>query len=176
MRIRTPGSSFIVPPSTALLVPANMKHDILMDGAVEMRTLFLRKSAGIRVGERPIVITVSSLLRELIVAACAEPLDWDLDGRGHYIAELAVDEIERSKALPMEIVLPSDKRLRQITTEILADPLNNRGLEYWADHASISSRTLSRLFRAETGCKFYPMAPAGAANRRAKRAGHRTVA
>ena len=144
MRIETAKSSFVVPPTTALLLPADTPHEITMDGEVEMRTLFLRKSAAIRIGDRSMVFSVTPLLRELIVAACAEPLDWDLDGRGHYIAELALDEIERSSALPLELTLPSDPRLLRVAIEILKNPRDDRRLEFWSDFANTSSRTLTR--------------------------------
>ena len=82
MRIETPGAAFLVPPSTALFLPADALHSIRMDGPVAMRTLFLREDAATRAGTATAVIAVSPLLREVILAACAEPLDWELGGRG----------------------------------------------------------------------------------------------
>jgi hypothetical protein len=74
-----------------------------MDGAVALRELFLREDAAppTHIGESSMVIAVSALLRELILAACAEPLNWDLNGRGYHLAELVPDEIARSTALPL---------------------------------------------------------------------------
>lgn len=154
MNIRIRTASFVVPPSTALILPAFIKHEISMDGPVRMRSLFLRKGSAIKIGNRAMVFVVRPLLRELILAACKEPLDWDLDGRGHYIAELAMDEIVRAKALPLELPMPSDARLQAIARNILADPAGARNLEDWADYANVSSRTLARLFRSETGMTF----------------------
>jgi len=154
MTIETPTASFITPPSTALLLPANKEHDIRMNGPVEMRTLFLRKNAALKIGDRAMVFTVPPLLRELILAACSEPLDWDLDGRGYFIAELAMDEIVRSKVLPLELPMPWDARVRRVTERMIADPSNERTIEDWAEIANASSRTLTRLFRAETGLSF----------------------
>ena len=100
------------------------------------------------------VLAITPLLRELILAACDEPLDWDLDGRGHYIAELALDEIIRSKAMPIGLPIPSDPRVRRVTDVLVVDPNNERRLEDWADLAGMSHRNLARLFRVQTGLSF----------------------
>ena len=154
MRIATEGANYVVPPSAALLLPADKPHDIEMDGPVKMRALFLRKSAAAKIGERTAVYAVTPLLRELIVAACAEPWDWDLDGRGHHIAALALDEIEASTVLPMAVVKPVDPRLRRVTEALAQTPTDDRSLEDWADIVGATSRTLMRLFRSETGMSF----------------------
>ncbi|MCG7522513.1 helix-turn-helix transcriptional regulator [Ruegeria sp. Ofav3-42] len=154
MRIELENSSFVVPPTTALLLPADANHDILMEGPVQMRVLFLRKQAAAKVGDRSMVFYVSPLLRELILAACAEPLEWDLNGRGHHIAELALNEIARASSLPLELVLPSEPRLQRVARQIADNPSDDKSLEAWAEVACVSGRTLARLFRADTGMTF----------------------
>jgi AraC-like DNA-binding protein len=44
--------------------------------------------------------------------------------------------------------------LQQITTALRADPADDRTLDIWARAAGASSRTLTRLFLAETGMTF----------------------
>jgi AraC-like DNA-binding protein len=154
MHIEALPLTFVVPPSTALFLPANLMHRISMEGAVELRTLFLLENAIARIGNKPKVITLTPLLRELIIAANAEPLDWDLSGRGRFIAELAFDEIAASTELNFKLQLPSDKRAERVAQNILAAPSDNRNIEEWANVANVSSRTLTRLFRRETGLSF----------------------
>lgn len=154
MRVETPGSSYVVPPTTALFLPADAQHAIRMDGPVAMRALFLREDAATRVSRQSKVIAVSGLLREVIVAACAEPVEWEPHGRGHHLTELALDEIARSTPLPLGLPLPRDPRLRRVVSALLDRPDDGRGLEEWGDVANASSRTLARIFRAETGLSF----------------------
>ena len=154
MRIETPGVSFLVPPSTALFLPADAPHAIRMDGPVAMRALLLRDDAAIRAGTGTAVIAVSPLLREVILAACAEPLHRDPGSRGHHLTELALDEIARATALPLRLAMPRDERLRRAVAALLARVDDPRGLEDLAAVAGASSRTLARLFRAETGLSF----------------------
>ncbi len=154
MRVETRSSNYVVPPTTALLLPADVEHAVRMDGPVAMRELFLREEATDRLGTRSRVIVVSPLLRELIVAVCAEPVDWKPDGRGYHLAELVISEIELSTTMPLGLPLPKDSRLRRVVSALRNRPHDNRGLEEWTEVGNASSRTLARLFRAETGLSF----------------------
>lgn len=154
MRIDTPDAAYLVPPSTALFMPADVLHAVRMDGPVAMRALFLREDAASRAGARMAVIAVSPLLREVILAACAEPLHWELGGRAHHLTELALDEIARAAALPLRLEMPHDDRLLRVAAALRARPDDPRGLDGLAGMAGASPRTLARLFRAETGLSF----------------------
>jgi AraC-like DNA-binding protein/mannose-6-phosphate isomerase-like protein (cupin superfamily) len=152
MRIEAEHASFVIPPGTGLFVPADVVHAVRMNGRVLMRALFLQERAA------PLssinAITVSPLLRELILAACDEPVAWSLAGRGRHLAALAVDEIARARSLPLSLPVPSDKRLRRVTDALLACPGDKRALAEHAAHAGASVRTLARLFLHETGMGF----------------------
>ena len=154
MRVDTKASNYLVAPTTGLFLPAGAEHAISMDGPVAMRALFMREDAASRVAKTAKVIAVSGLLREVILAACAEPVEWAADGRGHHLSELALDEIGRASPLPLGLPLPRDARLRRVVSALLARPDDTRNLEDWAIVANASSRTLARMFRAETGMSF----------------------
>jgi AraC-like DNA-binding protein len=154
MRIETSAAAYTVPPAAGLFLPARVPHAIRMDGPVAMRALFLRDDAAARAGPGTAVVAVSPLLREVILAACAEPLAWDTRGRGRWLAELALDEIARATALPLALPMPRDPRLLRAVAALRARPADPRRLEDLADVAGASSRTLARLFRAETGLGF----------------------
>jgi AraC-like DNA-binding protein len=153
MRINTPGTAYTVPPSLALVLPADTPHSVRMDGPVAMRALFLREDAAARVSYTG-VITVSALLREVILATCAEPVEWILGGRGHHLTELALDEITRATSLPLGLPLPRDPRLCRVVSILADSPDDPRDLDELALVDGASSRTLARLFRAETGLSF----------------------
>ena len=154
MRIETDDAHYAVPPGSGLWVPAGASHAVRTDGEVRMRALFLRADAA-RAGPREIsLIAISPLLRELILAACAEPLAWEKRGRVGHIAALAIDEIGRAASRPLSLPVARDPRLARVTQALLADPMDGRGLAEHAEAAGASVRTLARLFRAETGMSF----------------------
>lgn len=154
MRVATEAAGFVVPPGHALWVPAGEPHAVATEGGVAMRALFLRADAA---AAGPVAVTalaVSPLLRELILAACAEPLEWDEAGRGGHLAALILDEIARARRLPFRVPEPRDARLLRLTAALRADLASPRRLEDWALVAGASPRTLERLFRRETGMGF----------------------
>lgn len=154
MHVKVGDVTYFVFPSTALFIPISVEHQVFFESAAELNTLFLRESAAASLAPTPKVITVTPLLRELIVAASSEPLDWDLSGRGRHIADLALDEIIHSTELNFVIRLPSDKRAAKLAHTLMATPSENLDIEYWAEIANVSSRTLTRIFQRETGMSF----------------------
>lgn len=158
MRIATDAAGFVVPPGRALFVPAGLAHAVAMQGRVAMRALFLRADAaaasGLGPARRAAVLVVSPLLHELILAACGEPPEWDPAGRAGHVAALILDEIARAPALPLGVPEVRDARLRRLAAALRADPASTLTLEGWAEASGASARTLSRLFRRETGMSF----------------------
>ena len=140
MRIATDAAAFVLPPGHALWMPEAEPHRVGIEGAVAMRALFLRADAAASGPAAPTVLAVSPLLRELILAACAEPLEWDEAGRGGHLAALILDEIARARMLPFGVPEPRDPRLCRVAEGLRAD--------------LASPRTLERLFVAETGMGF----------------------
>ncbi|TCH97434.1 AraC family transcriptional regulator [Roseococcus sp. SYP-B2431] len=154
MRVDTPGALFVVPPGRALWVPAEMSHEVRSQGRVAMRALFFRADAA-RVGEAvPAVLGVSALLRELILAACAEPLEWDEAGRGGHLAALIAEEVARAPRLPFGVPALRDARLKRLAEALATQPASALTLDEWAGRCGASARTLARLFHAETGMGF----------------------
>jgi AraC-like DNA-binding protein/mannose-6-phosphate isomerase-like protein (cupin superfamily) len=154
MRIATERAMFVVPAGRALWVPGGEPHAVTIVGQVAMRALFLRADAA---GAGPPGITVlatSPLLRELILAACEEPLEWDEHGRGGHLAALILEEIRRAPALPFCVPEPREPRLARLAAALRADPASPLSLEDWAARIGASPRTLSRLFRRDTGLSF----------------------
>jgi AraC-like DNA-binding protein/quercetin dioxygenase-like cupin family protein len=69
MTVETDAGLWVVPPLRAVWVPAGVVHSIRMTGRVLMRTLYFEPAsvADVAVPPGPAVLTVSPLLRELIV-------------------------------------------------------------------------------------------------------------
>jgi len=154
MRVATREALFIVPPGTALWMPARTSHVTRMPTGLAMRALFLREDAAHAGPGAVTVVTVSPLLRELILAACEQPVMWDEDGPVRHVVALALHEIGHAATRPISVPACRDPRLVRVTEALLADPSDMRGLEAFAETAGASSRTLARLFGKETGMSF----------------------
>ena len=154
MRVTTDAERFTVPPGRALWMPAALPHAVAMPRGLAMRALFLRADAAGAGPARPAILSVAPLLRELILAACAEPLEWDEKGRGGHLAALILEEIARAPALPLGVPQPRDPRLLRLAAALAARPDSPLKLDDWAERTGASPRTLRRLFQAETGMGF----------------------
>ncbi|EHM02008.1 transcriptional regulator, AraC family [Acetobacteraceae bacterium AT-5844] len=154
MRIHAAGTLHVVPTGRGLWMPAGLRHAVIMQGHVAMRALFLRHDAARSGPPGVAVLAVSPLLRELVLAACDGPLEWDESGRGGHLAALILDEIARAPSLPLGVPQPRDPRLLRLADAMRADLARDRTLEDWAGEVGASPRTLTRRFREETGLGF----------------------
>ncbi|MGE8691455.1 MAG: AraC family ligand binding domain-containing protein, partial [Achromobacter sp.] len=81
MVVDTPAGIWVVPPTRGVWVPAWMPHGIRMSGEPRMRTVFVEPGAAAHLPATCCVLSISPLLRELMVAAAEVPLDWAPDTR-----------------------------------------------------------------------------------------------
>jgi len=149
LAISTDGGTWIVPPQRAVWIPAGVAHSHQAHGRTQMRTLsFAEDSLGL---DSPAVLAVSPLLREIIVALTSD----SYAGRQRADLErVALDQIRRVGQLPLRLPALTDDRLRAIASLLRADPSDGRTLAEFGASAGASERTLSRLFRQETGMSF----------------------
>jgi AraC-like DNA-binding protein len=154
MMVVTAQGSWAVPPQRAVWIPAGVSHQIRMAGAVSMRTIYVRDDVAARLPAGVRVIAVSSLLRELILRACALPVLYDEAGPAGRVMALILDEIAALPSLALDLPMARDPRLARICQALGADPGSTRTLGGWARETGASSRTLARLFLRETGLTF----------------------
>ncbi|APZ98518.1 AraC family transcriptional regulator [Sphingopyxis sp. QXT-31] len=150
MSVRTPETSFVIPPQRAVWLPAGMKHEVACRGPVSLRTLYLPSEPGER-GKQCRVFEVSNLLKALILEACDFPPLYDVAGREGRIIGLLLDEIELMPNAPYQVSMPADPRLLRVCNAILADPSDPRDIDDWAGFAAMGRRTFTRSFKQETG-------------------------
>lgn len=154
MRVETAEASFLLPPTKALFLPADVAHSICMEGEVAMREVFIDRRLADAIPSAPRVVTVGSLMRELILAICAEPVDWPIDGRSPHLVALIIDEIRRAKTVMTRLPQLREPRLARLARAITDDPADPRTLDDWAEVCGASARTLARLFVQDTGMTF----------------------
>lgn len=144
-------ATWVVPPLRAVWVPAGVPHELLAHGPTLTRPLYFDPAIGPREFADVTVVSVSTLLRELIIAI-AEP---DLgDGERQHIEQLIIARLRRVRTQHLRLVEPTDERLARIEAALRADPSDRRTLADWGRHVGASERTLVRLFAAEAGTTF----------------------
>ncbi len=151
LTISVTGGSWVVPPRRAVWIPAGVAHAHLAHGRTQLRTLSFPASVDPLGAGRPAVLAVSPLLREVIIALTDG--DYGAAQRANLEA-VALDQLRRVDELPLYLPAPADDRVGAVAALLLADPSDGRTLAQLGAAVGASERTLSRLFRQETGMSF----------------------
>lgn len=154
MMIRSAEGIWVVPPNRALWITAHLHHEVTMVGNVKMRTVYIDTDAIANLPKNTCVISVSGLLRELLVAATHVPRHYKTGTRDSHVMQLLLDEIRISDELPLHLPTPEEHRIKRICETLMHQPDDARTIEAWADDLGITSKTVHRLFLKETGMTF----------------------
>lgn len=154
MRVRTARRVWIVPPSRALWMPAHVVHEIQMYSDVHMHSLYIADSAAAGMPAECAVLSVTPLLRELIVRAAALPASYEETGDDGLLMQLLLAEIRRLTPSALDLPLPESADLMQLCERLLANLSVRQPCSFDADDMEVSTRTLYRRFLRETGITF----------------------
>lgn len=143
-------SSFIVPPSRAVWIPANLPHAVTLLENAHLRTLYMDVSATPPGWTGCRTLVVSSFLRELIHAL----EDTQPGPREDALILLTLHEVTCADTHNLRIALPQDKRLRALCDAVLREPSRQATLAEWAADFGASERTVARLFRDQLGTSY----------------------
>lgn len=154
MAVNTTNGSWVVPSRRAVWVPAGVNHAIEMIGAVSVRTLYLQPELKGPVPKQCRVISVSSLLRELILYTIdIGMLDRNVPSQRRLIGVI-VDQLNAVPAAPLQLPMPTDSRALRIADTLRARPADRTPLFRLAKSAAASKRTIERIFQSETRMTF----------------------
>lgn len=154
MVVRADGGQWIVPPTRGLWMPPGVAHQIRMVGEVRLRTLYIRPDAGSGLPTRCQVVSISQLLRELILAAIDVAQPYAEDSRDGRLMRLLLDEVAALPSLPLRLPYPTDPVLSAICRTIAGAPDDATTLDEWASRTGVNARTIRRRFLRETGMNF----------------------
>jgi AraC-like DNA-binding protein len=154
VHMHTAHGSWLLPPHRAGWMPPGELHKVSISGPVSGWGVFLHPDIVHGLPDRPGVIGINALMRELVHRASAWTWNLELSERQERVLTVLLDEIREAPLEPLHLPMPIDRRLLRIAHAVLEQPQDNRSLEEWAAWAGLSARTLSRLFRAETALSF----------------------
>lgn len=152
LQVFTEAGTWIVPPLRAVWIPAGVAHSHRARGRTDLLSVAFAPSMHPFGEGGPVVVEVAPLLREAIIALTAG--DQLPASSEHLLRELVLDQLHRVTVLPLELPRPRDDRLLRIVEQLSADPSDRRTLGQIGREVGASERTLSRLFRRETGMSF----------------------
>ena len=154
MTVRTEHGAWVVPPAEGVWIPAGITHSVRMIGPVSTRSILVEPTAAADLPETCRVLSISPLMRELLLAAVETPLEYDPDGRDGLIMALLIQELRQLPILPLSLPFPTEPRLAQRCRRFLEAPDLHDTIDAWANALAMSRRTFTRFFKRETGMSF----------------------
>ncbi|TDD29915.1 AraC family transcriptional regulator [Kribbella turkmenica] len=167
LSVTTEAGSWVAPANRAIWVPAGTLHQHRAYGDTALHTIGLRQNPlGL---DTPSALTVSPLLRELILAYTSDAgedtgirSDGAADRRPRHgtpgerrrLLAVLLDQLRRSPQRPTYLPAPRDPRLAAVCGLLENDPADNRTLTELGREIGASERTLSRLCKTKLGMTF----------------------
>lgn len=152
--MHTARGSWVIPSHRAVWVPAGIEHRIEMSGTVLVQTLYVRCDLSHTLADTCCAVNVSPLLRELIIHAVKMgTLCRSTPSQARLIGVL-LDQLEMLPTIPLQLPMPKDERAVRVAAWVREHPDDAGLLKQAVRRSGASSRTIERLFRAETGMTF----------------------
>ncbi|MFD0000214.1 AraC family transcriptional regulator [Nocardia sp. NPDC127526] len=143
---------WVVQRARALWVPGGTPHSLVPAASCEMVSLYFEPDQCPLEWREPTVVDASGLMGPLLTYLAGLP-DESSDRRTRGNAVLW-DLMAPMPVTMIPVVLPTDPGARRVALALKQNPADGRSLDAWARELSVSSRTLSRRFRSETGTSF----------------------
>lgn len=145
---------WIVPPQCAIWIPGGTRHSAQGVGTIDIFTLFVEPRSAPTMPDACCAVSVSSLLRELLLRCARFPALYPVRGTESRLVAVLLDELATAPLEKLYLPMPSDTRLRKIADKLTANPADRATVQQWAKRIGASERTLSRLVLQETGMSF----------------------
>ncbi|MEN2978578.1 helix-turn-helix transcriptional regulator [Tistrella bauzanensis] len=145
---------WLVPPHCAIWIPGGAMHAIKSSGPIEGYNAFIEPAAASGLPTAPCTVSVTLLLRELLVRIAGFPAPYHEPGPAAHLVTVLLDEIAAAPVEHLNLPMPTDERLRRIARMMLGAPAERGSMKSWARQAGLGERTLARLLLRETGMSF----------------------
>ena len=151
LAIQTARGAWVASRDRAVWVPARIWHEHRVYGQASLHVVGFGVNDAPLPDTSPTVVTVTGLLRELLIA-CTEPGLTAAEERR--IRAVLNDRLRRAHVRPLTLPAASDPRLARACQVAAGDLSQSRTVTWLARHAGTSERTLARLFRTEFGMTY----------------------
>ncbi|MDP4508402.1 AraC family transcriptional regulator [Nonomuraea turcica] len=154
LSVTTSAGTWVAPANRAIWVPAGTVHEHRAHGDTDLRLVGLTDNP--LALDRPAVLAVGPLLRELIIAYTDDAPAGTGPSRAERgrLLSVLLDRLKRAPEQPFHLPAPEDPRLVAVCAILHRDPADGSTLARLAAQAGTSERTLARLCGRELGMSF----------------------
>lgn len=152
--VTTDDGVFVLPPDRAVWIASGAGHATRYLMQSELRTIYVRTETTPGLPRATAAITVTPLLRELILTFMTFARDYREDGPEGRLVRVLLDQIIAAPSPGLRLPIPEDEKLRALAQAIREDPGNARPTQAIARDLAMSLRTFERRFAGQTGIAF----------------------
>jgi AraC-like DNA-binding protein/quercetin dioxygenase-like cupin family protein len=150
LTVLTDGTTWVLPPSRALWIPAGLPHETGASGRATMRSVYVPPGLSPVNWAVPTVVGASPLLAEVIGYLSGE---LTAAQRSHAEALLS-DLLAPIPVTRLDVRFPGDTIAGPVARGLRDNPADQRTLAGWGRAVGASERTLARAFVTSTGMPF----------------------
>lgn len=154
LTVHTDSGWWVAPTHQAVWIPAGVANSAEMGGRVVLRDIYLRAALARRLPATCRVVRLSPLLRELMRRIIElRTLDRRIREQGNLL-EVLLDQLAALEPAPLDLPMPRDLRALRAAELMRKTPSTRPATAAILREAGASTRTLERLFLADTGLSF----------------------
>jgi len=154
LAISTPLNRYIVPPEQGVWLLPEVEHEVTAISNVQLTSFYFDVTLLDDLPNECCVLKVNDFLKALIIEANTIESDYQWDSTDGRLLHLILDRLIQAPNEIFQLPYPKDHRLLKLLSEIQLCPENNKTLAEWGGIVGASARTLSRLFKKETGLNY----------------------
>ncbi len=154
MKVIVENQIWFVNPLQAIWIPGGAAHQVYFQKNVGLYSAFIDPSVASSLPAKSCAFDISIFLKELLFKIISFKTDDELMLIQERIIAVFLDEM--ALIVPSETFLPmsNNMKLKKIIDLLMSNKASKHTIDYYADVACVSSRTLSRLFIKELGINF----------------------
>ena len=154
LAVSTPLNRYIVPSEQGVWLLSGVEHEVTAISNVQLTSFYFEIALLNVLPAECCVLKVNEFLKALIIEANTIKSDYQWHSTDGRLLRLILDRLTQAPNEVFQLPYPKDKRLLTMLTAIQASPENNISLAQWGKMVGASARTLSRLFKKETGLSY----------------------
>lgn len=152
--VSTPFNRYVVPPEQGVWILPGVEHEVTALSDVQLTSFYFDNKFLNELPAKCCVLKVNNFLKALIKEANNIDKNYQWDSADGRLLHLVLDKLSQAPCEVLQVPYPKDARLLAVFFQINNAPDNNNTLTQWGKVVGASARTLSRLFKKETGMKY----------------------
>lgn len=154
LSVTTDTDRYIVPPEQGVWLLPNIEHEVTAVTDVELTSFYFNNEAQYELPQECCVLVINNFLKALILEAKKARNNYEWSDPIGLLLRLILFNLSSAPKVTLQLPYPKDKRLLAMLSIIQKDPSVNYNLTHWGKIVGASNRTLSRLFKDETGITY----------------------